>query len=69
MLHDLILMHIPIKFHEHSPNGYRVMGRTIIFGKKWKKAKGHNLESKKERTNIFHLNGYRVTGCMKKYPK
>ena len=27
MLHDLILMRIPIKFHEDIPNGYRVMGR------------------------------------------
>ena len=27
MLYDLVLMHIPIKFHEDIPNGYRVMRR------------------------------------------
>ena len=51
--HLLDLIHIPIKFHEDIPYGYRVMGRTRILWENMenKKSKGHNLETKKRYTH------------------
>ena len=46
------LIYIPIKFHEDIPNGYRVIGRTIIFREKIL-SKRHNSETKMERTIIL----------------
>ena len=50
--HRTDLIHIPIKFHENIPNGYRVVARTRMFGKK---STGHNLETKTGGTIILML--------------
>ena len=46
--HRLNLIHIPIKFHEHIPNSYRVIGCGVQdYSEKCKETKEHNLETKK----------------------